>query len=43
LEHHVTVPAHGELKVGTLNAILREVSAYLDLDKEELADRLFGR
>ena len=35
-EHHVTVPAHIFLKVGTLNAILDGVAGYLEMDKEAL-------
>jgi hypothetical protein len=42
VEHHVTVPAHKEIRVGTLHAILREVAAYLDRDQAELLDELFG-
>lgn len=40
--HHITVPAHGRLKVGTLAAILAEVAAYLEMDKSDLAEALFG-
>lgn len=28
-EHHVTIPAHKPLKIGTLNAILRDVAPML--------------
>jgi hypothetical protein len=41
-EHHVTVPAHKQLKVGTLGQILADVAANLDLTREELAEQLFG-
>jgi len=41
-EHHVTVPAHDHLKVGTLSGILTEVARHLELPKDELASRLFG-
>lgn len=41
-EHHVTIPAHRQLRVGTLAEILSDVAAYLDLSREELTDRLFG-
>lgn len=40
--HHVTVPAHDPLKVGTLAAILADVAAHLRVDREELLQRLFG-
>jgi predicted RNA binding protein YcfA (HicA-like mRNA interferase family) len=41
-EHHVTVPAHDHLRVGTLSGILTEVARHLELSKDELASRLFG-
>jgi predicted RNA binding protein YcfA (HicA-like mRNA interferase family) len=42
-EHHITIPAHSPLKVGTLSAILRDLAEYLALDREILAKELFGR
>jgi predicted RNA binding protein YcfA (HicA-like mRNA interferase family) len=41
-EHHVTVPDHDPIKVGTLNAILRDVAEKNDLTRDELLERLFG-
>jgi predicted RNA binding protein YcfA (HicA-like mRNA interferase family) len=41
-QHHVTVPAHDSLKVGTLAAILSDVAAHLKISREELLQRLFG-
>ena len=41
-EHHVTVPSHNALRVGTLNDILGDVSAYLGIDQDLLAMELFG-
>ena len=41
-QHHVTIPAHTPLKVGTLAAILAGVGAHLKLDRDELLHRLFG-
>ncbi len=41
-EHHVTIPMHDSLKVGTLNSILGDVANYLGVDKEKLAEQLFG-
>ncbi len=40
-EHHVTVPAHRLLKVGTLSAIVSEVARFLEIDREKLAEELF--
>lgn len=39
--HHVTVPAHDPLRVGTLAAILGEVGKHQGLSREELLRRLF--
>lgn len=41
-EHHVTIPAHGPLRVGTLNAILSDAAAHLKKSKEEFIKELFG-
>ncbi len=38
--HHITIPGHAPLKVGTLNAILKDVAAHLGIDKDELLKRL---
>ena len=40
--HHLTVPAHKEVRVGTLNAILLSVEAYLEIDRQQLLKELFG-
>lgn len=42
-EHHITVPNHAVLKVGTLSAILSEVSVYLGLSRGEILELLFDR
>ncbi len=41
-EHHITVPAHDPIKVGTLNAILRDVANHADISREELLVQLFS-
>jgi hypothetical protein len=41
-EHHVTIPAHASLRVGTLAGILGDVAKHLNLRRDELARRLFG-
>jgi len=41
-EHHITVPAHGELRVGTLSQVLGDVATYLEISREELVAELFG-
>jgi len=42
-EHHITIPRHSPLKVGTLNSILREVAGHLGLERDELLRELMGR
>lgn len=39
---YVSVPRHSYVKIGTLVDILKEVSAYLEISREELAEQLFG-
>lgn len=41
-EHHVTIPAHDALKIGTLSQILNDVAIYLEVSREELIKALFG-
>lgn len=41
-QHHLTIPAHDPLKLGTLAAILGDVAAHLQLDRDELLEQLFG-
>ena len=40
-EHHLTIPVHDPLKLGTLSAIPSEVSRHLGISKAELIRRLF--
>ncbi|MFZ2358294.1 MAG: type II toxin-antitoxin system HicA family toxin [Anaerolineae bacterium] len=35
-EHHVTIPRHNPLRVGTLNAVLRDVADHLGVTRDEL-------
>lgn len=41
-DHHVTVPRHDSLRVGTLAAIFDAVAVYHGLSRDELLERLFG-
>ena len=41
-EHHITIPQHKDLRVGTLHAILTDVADHLDMDRDELLGILFG-
>ena len=41
-EHHVTIPAHNPLKIGTLSTILKEVAEHHGLDRDTLLKKLFS-
>jgi hypothetical protein len=41
-EHHVTVPAHAALRVGTLASILGDVAAHFETTRDDIATKLFG-
>lgn len=40
-EHHITIPNHSPIKVGTLSAILRDIEDHFELTRDELLDQLF--
>ena len=42
-EHHITIPRHQSLRVGTLNAILRDVAEHLDIPRQTLLATLFEK
>lgn len=39
-EHHVTVPKHDSLRLGTLAAILDDVAMHFGINRDELLTRL---
>jgi predicted RNA binding protein YcfA (HicA-like mRNA interferase family) len=41
-EHHITIPAHDALRVGTLSGILSDIAGHLGTTTDEIARRLFG-
>ena len=41
-EHHVTVPDHESLRVGTLSSILSDVADHFGMSRDELMRELFG-
>lgn len=41
-QHHITVPAHDPLSLGTLRGILTDVATHFGLDRDQLATELFG-
>ena len=41
--HHVTIPDHRSLRIGTLSAILSDVAGYLGIERSELELQLFQK
>lgn len=41
-EHHVTIPDHDPLRIGTLRSILTDVAGHFGITRDELAEQLFG-
>lgn len=41
-EHNITIPKNKDLKIGTLNNILKDISRYLEIDKDNLIQNLFN-
>lgn len=40
-EHHLTIPRHKSLRIGTLHSILREIAVYHEINFDELVESLF--
>lgn len=40
-EHHITIPNHNPIKIGTLSSILTEIAQHLGITKENLIQDLF--
>lgn len=41
-EHHITIPTHDPLRIGTLATILAAVAAHQGVSRDELLHRLLG-
>lgn len=39
-EHHVSIPRHKPLRVGTLNAVLRDIADHLGMERDDLIKSL---
>ena len=42
-QHHITIPQHDPLKIGTLAAILADVAIHFNLSKNELTELIFSQ
>jgi predicted RNA binding protein YcfA (HicA-like mRNA interferase family) len=41
-QHHITIPNHDPLKVGTLSAIITDIAEHFNKTKDQLLHELFG-
>lgn len=39
--HHVTIPSHSPLKIGTLSSIIRDIAGHHEMNRENLLNELF--
>lgn len=42
-EHHITIPDHDALRVGTVSGIVGEVARHLGLSRDQVVQRLLGK
>ena len=42
-EHHITIPDTSAIRVGTLAEIMGDVADYLEIERSQLIEELFGR
>ena len=40
-EHHITIPNHNPIKIGTLSAILSDIAVHFSKTKEEIIKEIF--
>ena len=41
--HHITIPDHSTLKIGTINSILHEIADHFKISKEDLIKKLWEK
>jgi predicted RNA binding protein YcfA (HicA-like mRNA interferase family) len=42
-QHHITIPQHKPLRLGTLNAILKDIATHLELELDVLLKSLLDK
>ncbi len=42
-EHHLTIPRHKPLKVGTLSSIFNDVALHMEMTRDSLVKELFSK
>ncbi|MEJ2110735.1 MAG: type II toxin-antitoxin system HicA family toxin [Acidobacteriota bacterium] len=41
-QHHLTVPKHDPLRVGTLAAVLTDIAEHFHITRDEVIEKIFG-
>ena len=41
-EHHITIPNHSPLRIGTLSAIITEIATHFNKSKVEMIEEIWG-
>jgi len=41
-EHHITIPDHNSLRIGTLSNIIQSVANHMNKEKEDIVKELFS-
>jgi predicted RNA binding protein YcfA (HicA-like mRNA interferase family) len=41
-QHHITIPNHDPIKIGTLSAILSDIAAHFNKTKEDVITEIFS-
>jgi predicted RNA binding protein YcfA (HicA-like mRNA interferase family) len=41
-QHHITIPNHSPLKIGTLSAILSAIAEHFNISKDQLIETIFA-
>jgi predicted RNA binding protein YcfA (HicA-like mRNA interferase family) len=39
--HHITIPDHSPIKIGTLSNILKDIADHFEISKQDIVNRLF--
>ena len=42
-EHHITIPSHDSLRIGTLHAILADIAEHHHVSRDNLLEELFHK
>ena len=42
-EHHITIPSHPALRLGTLGSIVHDVAEHFNIGKDEVVEKLFQK